>query len=46
MLSLSVAICRSDTTTDSERFYLSMTNFLDDPEEIEEVLELLDWWDW
>lgn len=44
-LSSSSTFCKSDTTTDSERFYLSVMNFLDDPEEIEEVSELLDWWD-
>ncbi|TDL14632.1 hypothetical protein BD410DRAFT_858948 [Rickenella mellea] len=36
--------CRTDTTTDSERFYESILEFLDDPEEKEEVGALLDWW--
>ncbi|TDL18751.1 hypothetical protein BD410DRAFT_842620 [Rickenella mellea] len=36
--------CRTDTATDSERFYESILDFLDDPEESEEVDALLQWW--
>ena len=38
--------CRSDTFTDSERFYVSVLEFLDDAEEKAEVDELLNWWNW
>ena len=38
--------CRSDTLTDSERFYVSALEFLDDPEERAEVDDLLNWWNW
>ena len=38
--------CRSDTSTDSERFYVSVLDFLDDPEEKDEVDDLLNWWNW
>jgi len=31
--------------TDSERFYSSVLDLLEDPEEIEEVEDLLQWWD-
>ena len=37
---------RSDTTTDSERFYESVLDFLEDPDEKDFVDELLDWWNW
>lgn len=43
-LSSSSVFCRSDTTTDSERFYDTIVEFLDDPEEREEVNNLLMWW--
>jgi len=33
-------------TTDSERFYESILDFLDDPEEKEEVDDLINWWNW
>ncbi|KAF7969512.1 hypothetical protein HWV62_26993 [Athelia sp. TMB] len=36
---------RTDTVTDSERFYLSILELLEDPEEVKEVKELLSWWD-
>ena len=35
---------RTDTVTDSERFYNSVIELFDDPEELEEVNELLVWW--
>jgi hypothetical protein len=38
--------CRSDTLTDSERFYVSALEFLDDPEEKAEVDDLVNWWNW
>ena len=31
---------------DSERFYESVLNFLNDPDERDEVVSLLNWWDW
>jgi hypothetical protein len=45
-LSSSSVFCRSDTSTDSERFYESVLDFLDDPEEKDEVTDLLNWWNW
>ncbi|KAF8342369.1 hypothetical protein F5887DRAFT_1215964 [Amanita rubescens] len=44
-LSSSSVFSRSDTTTDSERFYESVSDFLDDPDEKNEVTDLLNWWD-
>jgi hypothetical protein len=38
--------CRSDTLTDSERFYVTVLEFLDDPEERADVDDLLNWWNW
>ena len=38
--------CRSDTLTDSKRFYVSVLEFLDNPEEKDEVDDLLNWWNW
>jgi hypothetical protein len=38
--------CRSDTSTDSEQFYVSTLEFLEDLEEKAEVDELLNWWNW
>ena len=35
---------RTDTVTDSEAFYFSIMNLLDDPEEEEEVKDLLLFW--
>ena len=31
---------------DSESFYKSVLDFLNDPEEREEVANLLNWWNW
>jgi hypothetical protein len=45
-LSSCSVFCRSDTVTDSERFYDSVLDFLDDPEEKVEVGDLLNWWNW
>jgi hypothetical protein len=45
-LSSSSTFSRSDTSTDSERFYESVSDFLDDPEEKGEVNDLLSWWNW
>ncbi|KAJ3533868.1 hypothetical protein NMY22_g7155 [Coprinellus aureogranulatus] len=36
--------CRNDRATDSERFYKSIVDFLTSPSELEEVQELIDWW--
>jgi hypothetical protein len=35
---------RTDTVTDSERFYNSLLEILDDPDERREVDDLLTWW--
>jgi len=35
---------RTDTTTDSETFYTSILDLLEDDDEKEEVKELLTWW--
>lgn len=35
---------RSDTITDSERFYNSVLDFLEDPDEQEEVDKIMVWW--
>lgn len=43
-LSSSATFTRSDTTTDSERFYNSLLEFLEDPDESAEVDNLLVWW--
>lgn len=43
-LSSSPVFSRSDTITDSERFYNSVMELFDDPEELEEVNEVLVWW--
>jgi hypothetical protein len=37
---------RTDTSTDSERFYVSVLDFLDHPDEQDEVRDLLNWWNW
>ena len=34
----------TDLVMDSERFYNSILELLDDPEEIEEVNQLMVWW--
>ena len=36
--------CQSDTSTNSERFYESVLDFLNDPDEEDEVGDLLNWW--
>lgn len=43
-LSSSPIFSRTDTATDSERFYNSILDLFDDPDEKEEVSELLLWW--
>jgi hypothetical protein len=43
-LSSSPVFSRSDTATDSERFYSSIAGLFSDPEEQEEVNDLLTWW--
>ncbi|KAG1899724.1 uncharacterized protein F5891DRAFT_953484 [Suillus fuscotomentosus] len=43
-LSSSSVFSRTDTTTDSETFYHSLLDLLEDPEESQEVDELLTWW--
>ncbi|KAG2741462.1 hypothetical protein P692DRAFT_20880043 [Suillus brevipes Sb2] len=43
-LSSSSVFSRTDTTTDSETFYHSLLDLLEDPEESKEVDELLTWW--
>ena len=45
-LTSSSVFSRSDTTTDFERFYGSVLQLLDDPEEKAEVDNLLMWWNW
>jgi hypothetical protein len=45
-LSSSLVICWSDTVTNSKRFYESVLDFWDDPEEKVEVGDLLNWWNW
>jgi len=44
-LSSSSVFSRTDITTDSERFYNSLLEILDDPAETKEVQALLNWWD-
>ncbi|KAG2138538.1 hypothetical protein DEU56DRAFT_912402 [Suillus clintonianus] len=43
-LSSSSVFSRTDTVTDSETFYHSLLDLLEDPEECKEVDELLTWW--
>jgi hypothetical protein len=43
-LSSSSVFCRSDTSTDSARFYESVLHFLDHPDEKGDVNALLLWW--
>ncbi|KAG2058250.1 hypothetical protein BDR06DRAFT_980506 [Suillus hirtellus] len=40
----SLVFSRTDTTTDSETFYHSLLDLLEDPEECKEVDQLLMWW--
>ncbi|KAH6897576.1 hypothetical protein BKA70DRAFT_1116126 [Coprinopsis sp. MPI-PUGE-AT-0042] len=44
-LTASPIFSRNDLQTDSERFYNSILNLLEDPEELAEVKQLLSWWD-
>ncbi|KAH6897566.1 hypothetical protein BKA70DRAFT_1438169 [Coprinopsis sp. MPI-PUGE-AT-0042] len=44
-LSSSPVFSRTDLITDSESFYVSIITLLEDPEEQDEVQELLKWWD-
>jgi hypothetical protein len=43
-LTSSPVFSRADTATDSETFYVSILDLLDDEEEQEEVRDLLIWW--
>ncbi|KAG1843990.1 hypothetical protein C8R48DRAFT_818722 [Suillus tomentosus] len=43
-LSSSSVFSRTDTVTDSEIFYHSILDLLEDPDEIEEVTDLMTWW--
>lgn len=43
-LTSSPVFSRTDIATDSERFYNSIVEFLEDPDENTEVQELLVWW--
>lgn len=43
-LTSSPVFTRTDTVTDSERFYNSILDLLEDPEETKEVDDLLAWW--
>ncbi|KAG1846651.1 hypothetical protein F4604DRAFT_1594912, partial [Suillus subluteus] len=43
--SSSVFSC-TDTVTDSKNFYHSILNLLEDPDEIQEVTNLMMWWTW
>jgi len=43
-LSSSAVFSRTDTVTDSERFYSSVLDYFEDPDEQEEIRELLVWW--
>jgi hypothetical protein len=45
-LSSSSVFYQSDTVTDSKRLYECVLDFLDDPEEKDEVGDLLNWWNW
>jgi hypothetical protein len=45
-LSSSPVFSKSDTVTDSERFYTTILDLLEDPDEEKEVDDLLGWWDW
>ena len=44
-LSSAPVFSRSDRSTDSEAFYASIIDLLEDEDEEEEVKELLEWWD-
>lgn len=44
-LTSATVFSRTDTVTDSERFYHSVLDLLEDPAEEKEVVNLLAWWD-
>ncbi|KAG1779360.1 hypothetical protein EV702DRAFT_1178492 [Suillus placidus] len=44
LLSSSSIFSRTDTVMDSENFYHSILDLLEDPDESEEVVELMTWW--
>ncbi|KAG0697356.1 hypothetical protein DFH29DRAFT_984304 [Suillus ampliporus] len=44
LLSSSSVFSRTDTVTDSENFYHSILDLLEDPDESEEVGDLMSWW--
>ncbi|KAG2059901.1 hypothetical protein BDR06DRAFT_873106 [Suillus hirtellus] len=44
LLSSSSIFSRTDTVTDSENFYLSILDLLEDPDESQEVADLITWW--
>ncbi|KAG1811298.1 hypothetical protein EV424DRAFT_1473744 [Suillus variegatus] len=43
-LSSSSIFSRTDTVTDSDNFYYSILDLLEDPDEIKEVTDLMTWW--
>ncbi|OJA21325.1 hypothetical protein AZE42_13453 [Rhizopogon vesiculosus] len=43
-LSSSSVFSRTDMVTDSENFYQTILDLLEDPDEIEEVADLMTWW--
>lgn len=43
-LSSSSVFNRNDTITDSERFYNSILEYLEDPDEADDVNTLMAWW--
>ncbi|KAG1896427.1 uncharacterized protein F5891DRAFT_1130266 [Suillus fuscotomentosus] len=43
-LSSSSVFSHTDTVTDSENFYHTILDLLDDPDEIQEVTDLMTWW--
>ncbi|KAG1762159.1 hypothetical protein EV702DRAFT_1183121 [Suillus placidus] len=45
-LSSSSVFSRTDTVTDSENFYHSILDLLEDPDKTEEVADLMTWWTW
>ena len=46
VLSSSPVFSRTDSVTDSERFYNTVLDLFDDVEEQVEIKELLTWWNW